>query len=94
MVKRYPTTLYLDLSDKNEVYSITLPADTKAYTLKTRGNTQFKVAYANGGIAAGNYITVPSGSAESEDNLSREDPITIYVQGEVDLEVLEYKLWR
>ena len=92
--KRYPEIIIVDLDLKTEIYTVTLPTDTKSYTIKARGNTSFKIAYKSGGIEAGNYLTIPSGSGESEDELNREDPIIIYIQGEVDGEVLEVKRWR
>ena len=94
MVKRYPEIIIVDLDLANTIYTVTLPTDTKSYTIKTRGNTAFKLAYRSGGIEAGDYLSIPSGSGESEDGLSREDSITIYAQGEVDGEVLEVKRWR
>lgn len=95
-MKRYPEIIILDLDDKATVYSFTLPVDTKSYTLKTRGNTEFKLAYVPGtaGAINENYITIPSGSGESEDNLNPENPLTLYVQGEVNNEKLEIKRWR
>lgn len=94
MAKRYPEIIIVDLNLASEIYNITLPTNTQAYTIKTRGNYSFKIAYKDGDIEAGNYITIPSGNAESEDGLSREDPIVVYVQAEKDGETLEVKRWR
>lgn len=93
-MKRYPEIIPVALTSKDEVYSFTLPADTKSYTIKTRGNSEFKLAYKSGEIEAGNYITIPSGTAENEDNLGCETAITGYVQCEKDNEYLEVKRWR
>ena len=93
MSKRYPKIIIVDLDFASTIYSFTLPSTTRSYTIKTRGKYAFKLAYKSGEVEAGNYISIPSGSGESEDDLSREDPITIYVQCEVDNEKLEVKLW-
>lgn len=94
MSKRYPVITTLDMPEKAEVYNFTLPADTKSYTIKPRGNTEFKIAFAADGIEQGNFLTIPSGNAETEENLNREDSITIWVQAEKDSETLEIKRWR
>ncbi len=94
MSKRYPRIIYVDLTDKDEEYSFILPVDTKSYTIKTRGGTALKLAYDPDGITNGNYITIPSGNSETEDNLYPEVALTVYVQCEKDAEVLEVKRWR
>jgi len=94
MSKRYPQIITVDMVDKGTVYNFVLPVDTKSYTIKPRSNTEFKIAYASDGITNGNYCTIPSGNAETEDNLNPENAITVYVQCEKDNETLEVKRWR
>ena len=94
MSKRYPEITTVDMVSKDEVYSFILPVDTKSYTIKPRGNTQFKIAYKDQGIETGDYVTIPSGNAESEDDLYPENAITVYIQCEKDGETLEVKRWR
>ena len=93
-MKRYPRIQYLELADKDVVYSLPLDSEIQSYTIKTRGNTEFKIAFEDEGSAAGNYLTIPAGCAESEDNLGREAGTTIFVQGTKDNETLEIKSWR
>lgn len=81
----------LTLTVKDTEYSITLPVAVQSYTIKARGNTEFKIAYKKDAIAAGNYMTFPSGSAEQEDGLNSPDPLIIYVSGEKAGEILEIK---
>ena len=97
MNKRYVVMDPVALDDKDMVYSFILPVDTKAYTIKTRGNHEFKVAYEAGALedgGSGKYATIPSGSAESEDNIYLEVAIIVYVRCETDNEILEVKRWR
>lgn len=93
-MKRYGKIQNVELASKNTVYPVVLPYGTRSYTLKTRGNTEFKIGFsvdAEGDLV--NYITIPSGSAESENDIFSEADITLYVQGEKDAEVLEVKYW-
>ena len=96
MNKRYQEISYLDLTTKDKEYSFVIEVGVKSYTIKTRGNHEFKVAFTASQVNqdTGNFMTIPSGSAESEDGLTHENPITIYISCEEDEEVLEIKKWR
>ena len=91
MSKRYGTVQNIDLVLKTKIYTVTLPQGTRSYMIKTRGNTEFKIGFVSD---LASYITIPSGSAEAEDDIFSEGPIVLYVQGEVDAEVLEVKAWE
>jgi len=93
MSKRYPSIVTVDMPDKTAVYPVTILAHTKSYTLKLRSNVEFKIAYKSDGISGGDYQTIPSGSAETEDDLGKEDDLIIYIQSEKDSDVAEIKLW-
>ena len=93
MSKRYGKITPIDMPDKNEVYPIAIPAHTKSYTLKLRSNCEFKIAFLSNGISEGNYMTIPAGSAEVEDDLGKEDDMIIYMQSEKDNDIAELKIW-
>lgn len=95
-MKRYPVITEVDMPTKDTEYSITIPKDAKSYTVKTRGNHAFRIAYKTGQVeaATGEFMTIPAGSAESEDSIGREDPVVLYVSCESDGEKLEVKIWR
>ncbi len=91
MSKRYGFIANVDLVDKAEIYPVTLPQGVRSYTIKTRGNTEFKIGFVPD---LATFITYPSGNAESEDDIFSEGPIKFYVQGEKSGEVLEVKYWK
>ncbi len=86
----------VDIDVANEEYSVVIPKEAKSYTVKMRGNHEFKLAYKTGQVteSTGNFITIPSGSAESEDELGNENDITLYVACEKGNEKFEVKIWR
>ena len=90
MSKRYLEIQEIELSSKEIVYKITLPQGVRSYTIKTRGNTEFKLGVVSD---LSKFITYPSGTAESEDDIFSESPIIFYIQGEIDNEVMEVKQW-
>ncbi len=90
MSKRYGVVDNVDLVDKAEIYTVTLPQGTRSYLIKTRGNTEFKIGFKPD---LSTYATIPAGHAESEDDIFSEGPIKLYVQGEKSGEVLEVKYW-
>lgn len=90
MSKRYGRIQNVELDSKDEIYPVVLPQGTRSYTIKTRGNTEFKIGFDS---ELATYTTIPSGSSESEDDIFSEGPITLYVQCEKDTEVLEAKYW-
>ncbi len=96
MSKRRPVIVIVDIDTANTEYTVTLPVDIKSYTIKMRGNHEFKLAYKSDQVNrdSGDYITVPAGSAESEDNLSSENPIVLYMSCEKGSEKAEVKIWR
>lgn len=93
-MKRYPFITTVTLTTKDMEYAFDLPGDTKSYTIKIRGNNEFKVAYTQGDIAAGNYITVPAGSSLAEDNLYFEDTRRVFVSCEKSGTTLEVAYWK
>ncbi len=96
MSKRRPVITVVDLDTADREYPVTIPAGTKSYTIKTRGNNAFKLAYKTGQVdnTTGDFISVPAGSAESEDGLSSESNIVLYVSCEKGSEKAEVKTWR
>lgn len=96
MSKTHPEIQEIDMPTKDTEYTVTIPKDVKSYTVKTRGNHEFKLAYKTEQVASatGEFITIPAGSAESEDDLNRVDNFTLYVSCEVDGEKLEVKIWK
>ena len=93
--KRHPEIITKTLTSKTVVYDIAIPAYAVAFTLKTRGNHELRVAFNNGDIGSGKYITIPAGTSLSEDFLHKEGILKVYVQcAEVDSEVLECLYWR
>lgn len=94
MSKRYPEIVIVDVDEKDTTYQFTLPVDAQSYTIKPRGNHSFKLALSDDFGDNGKFITIPAGSAESEDNLMRESPLTLFFQCEVGSEKMEIKLWR
>ena len=96
MSKTHPSVQEIDMPVKDTEYKVTIPKDAKSYTVKTRGNHEFKLAYKPGQVeeSTGEFITIPAGSGESEDDLNRVDPFTLYVSCEADGEKLEVKIWK
>lgn len=96
MSKTHPSIQEIDMPIKDTEYEVVIPKDVKSYTVKTRGNHEFKLAYKSEQVnsAIGEFITIPAGSGESEDDLNRVDPFTLYVSCEVDSEKLEVKIWK
>lgn len=90
MSKRYLEIQEIALSSKSTIYKVVLRQGTRSYTMKTRGNTEFKLGVDS---ALAKFITYPAGTAESEDGIFSEEPITFYIQGEIDNETLEVKQW-
>ena len=90
MGKRYLQIQEVELNSKNSIYAVVLPQGTRSYTIKTRGNSEVKLGIDS---ALSKYITYPSGTAESEDGIFSENPITFYIQAEQDNEILEVKYW-
>lgn len=90
MGKRYLEIQEIELNSKDVIYKLTLPQGTRSYTIKTRGNTEFKLGIDSTLLK---FVTYPSGTAESEDDIFSEVPIVFYIQGEVNNEVLEVKVW-
>lgn len=96
MSKTFPEIQEIDMPVKDTEYPVTIPKNTKSYTVKTRGNHEFKLAYKAGQVAnaVGEFITIPAGSGESEDGLNRVDAFILYASCEVDGEKLEVKIWK
>ena len=72
--------------------SLVIPAGTKRFNLKIRGNAQLNIAYVSGQSGT-NYILVPIGSEYIEDNLNLTSSLTLYFQANKNAQVLEVIRW-
>lgn len=91
MGKRYLKIQNVAMASNGTVYPVTLPQGIRSYTMKLRSNTEFKLGADS---ALSTYITYPSGVAETEDDVFSEASIVLYVQSEIDNDVMEVKTWE
>ena len=91
LLGKTPTIKNLTLTNKDTEYSYVLPNATKKFTLQCRTDEDIKLAYAKG-ESGSNYITIPEGASQSEDNLCT-NVLVLYVQCAADNVVVEISSW-
>lgn len=90
-MKHVPRITMVPLVVANTEYALVLREGIKSFSIKMRANNEFKYAYKAGDIAAGTYVTIPSGSALVEDDLSITGSLIVYLSCEkVDTGEAEY----
>lgn len=77
--------------DADTEYSISLPADTKRFAIKARGNAQLQIAY-EAGESGTDYWTLNPGSYLIEDNINLTGQV-LYVRSSKAGETVEVKSW-
>ena len=94
MSKSNPGIMTVELGKSDSVKKFVLPGATKSYTIKSRGNFAFQLAYMENGFDNGIFETVPANFAVNEEDLSLTDPLIIWAKGEKANDILEVKIWR
>jgi hypothetical protein len=80
------------LTNANQEYSFTLPANTQRFTLRLRTPGVLKLSYVVG-TSGTNYMTIPPGASLSEDGLATTGSYVLYVQSPQSGAVVELVSW-
>lgn len=86
-----PTIFNVAMATANTEYSFAFPADTRRFTLRTRGNSILKIAL-NSGETLTNYLTLSPGASMSEESLFYAG--TIYLSASKPSETVEVLTWQ
>jgi hypothetical protein len=81
-----PTIFNLNTINQGQEYSQALPANTKAFIIRSRKKGRLRLAYEMGGTNA-NYVTIPNGSSLKDTNLYTS--VTLYIQSTKPGDVIE-----
>lgn len=82
----------ITLATATTEYTITIPANSKRFTLKTRNNSILKVSYTSGQSGI-NYFTIGYGVCYTEDSLDGSS-LTLYLQSSKDSTIIEVLSWE
>jgi len=74
-------------------YSQTFPATVKRFVVRTRGASAFRIAYISGATLSGNYISIRSGCYYTEQSVSTNLPLNIYIYTTKINEIIEILYW-
>lgn len=74
-------------------YLQTFPASVKRFMVRVRGASAFRIAYISGATLSGNYISVRSGCYYTEQSVSTNLPLNIYIQTTKANEIIEILYW-
>ena len=74
-------------------YLQTFPATVKKFMIRVRGGSAFKVAYISGATISGNHINIRSGCYYTEQSVSTNLPLNIYIQTTKANETIEILYW-
>ena len=74
----------------NTEYSQTLPAGTKKFTIRCRGNARTRLAFVSGDTSI-NWLTIPPGTTFSEDGILYSGDL--YFQTHLANQVIEILAW-
>jgi len=90
-----PTISTLTLTATDTDYTHTFESDTKVVEIMNRSSNDVKYAFVSGGVAAGNYRTIPADATLSKDNIHLLSPHnTWYFRGTNAGDVIEIEEWR
>lgn len=81
-----PVIYNLNIINQGTEYSQALPANTKAFLVRSRNKGRLRLAYSTGGTNA-DYVTIPTGSSFKDTNFYTS--ITVYVQSTKPGDVVE-----
>jgi len=87
-----PTLQNVPAALANTEYSITIPAGTKRFELRSRFYGNLKIAYVATQTST-NYWTLEYSNVYSEGDLSLGSPLIIYFQTSRSNDVIEVKTW-
>ena len=85
-----PTIVNTPLAVANQEYMIALPKTTKRFMIKARSATRLYLTFASG---ATNYLTVEAGQMYSEDGLTLDQVLTIYIKSSKANAIIETLYW-
>lgn len=81
-----PIIYNLNIINQGTEYSQALPANTKAFIVRSRNKGRLRLAYSTGGTNA-DYVTIPTGSSFKDTNFYTS--ITVYVQSTKPGDIVE-----
>lgn len=90
-----PKITALTLTSNAVDYSHVFDSDTKIVEVMNRSSNAVKYAFVSGGVAAGNYRTIPADATLSKDNIHLLSPHnTWYFRGTNNGDVIEIEEWK
>jgi len=81
-----PVIYNLNIINQGTEYSQALPANTKAFLVRSRNKGRLRLAYSSGGTNA-DYVTIPNGSSFKDTNFYTS--VTLYVQSTKPGDIIE-----
>ena len=81
-----PEIFNLNIINQGQEYSQALPANTKAFIIRSRNKGRLRLAYSSGGTNA-DYVTIPNGSSFKDVNFYT--GATLYIQSTKPGDIIE-----
>lgn len=87
-----PTIENFSATVANNEYKITIPANTKQYSIRCRGQSKIQYSFILGESDT-NYITIKPGSIHKEQNLKLVSDLYIYIRTSISDQTIEILKW-
>lgn len=84
-----PTIYNLAMASNGTEYSQALPDDTRKVLIRSRENSELKLAY----TSEGDYVTIPAGAAKTIEGVYLKG-ITLYLKSGSDNDVAEIEIFK